>query len=79
MFENSVKRGGRGDLIKGKGKRKKGKGKSEKGRGKREEAKLLLRNAGDDAKHVMQLDLITGFEVFRNRFGSDSGEAHLAL
>ena len=27
----------------------------------------------------MQLDLITRFEVFRNRFWSDSGEAHLPL
>jgi hypothetical protein len=34
MFENSVKRWGRGDLIKGKGKREKGRGKREKGRGK---------------------------------------------
>jgi hypothetical protein len=34
MFENSVKRGGRGDLIRGKGKREKGKEKRQKAKGK---------------------------------------------
>ena len=40
---------------------------------------LLLRDAGDDAEHVVQLDLIAGFEVPRDRFWPDSREAHLPL
>src|SRR6266542_257694 len=60
MFESSVKKGGAGAILP----RDKGKGKG----------KLLLRNAGHDAEHVMQLDLITGFEVSGHRFRSDPGE-----
>jgi hypothetical protein len=67
MCESSVEKGGKSDLIKGKGKREKAKG------------QLLLRDARHNAEHVMQLDLITGFEVFRDRFRPNPGEADLSL
>src|SRR5689334_21387179 len=39
----------------------------------------LLRDAGNHAHHVMQIDGIAGLEVARNRLAPDACEAYLSL